>query len=73
MIKKDGKENIIKAISVYLNCVKKYMFHDYAIENWVVILDLHGMGLSSVPTKALGAIIGNINNQNRHLILYIIN
>ncbi|KRW98377.1 P-loop containing nucleoside triphosphate hydrolase [Pseudocohnilembus persalinus] len=58
---KDGKENIIKAISVYLNCVKKYMFHDYAIENWVVILDLHGMGLSSIPTKALGAIIGHMS------------
>ena len=34
------------------------MFVPYAVENWVMILDLQGMGLSSVPIKALGVIIG---------------
>lgn len=54
----DGKENIIKAISIFLGMVKKYMFVDYAVENWVIVLDLHEMGLGSIPIKALGAIIG---------------
>lgn len=37
------------------------MFVGYAVENWVVILDLHGMGLGSIPLKALGVIIGTMS------------
>lgn len=35
------------------------MFVGYHVENWVLILDLHGMGLGNAPIKALGVIIGN--------------
>lgn len=41
------------------------MFVGYAVENWVVILDLHGMGLGSIPLKALGVIIGKNSKKKK--------
>ena len=44
-------------MSCLLNIVKKYMFVDGKIENWVFIIDVKDKGIFDLPFKALNIII----------------
>jgi hypothetical protein len=44
-------------MSYFLNIVKKYMFIDGKIENWIFIIDAKEKGILDLPLKALGIII----------------
>ncbi len=37
--------------------VRKFMFVDYHIENWILIIDTGGMGIFELPLKALNIMI----------------
>ncbi|EGR32613.1 hypothetical protein IMG5_076430 [Ichthyophthirius multifiliis] len=56
-LKKQGQDTIIRALCVFLNMVRKYMFVGYYIENWILIIDTGGMGIFDLPLKALNMMI----------------
>ncbi|KAL4442786.1 hypothetical protein ABPG74_010675 [Tetrahymena malaccensis] len=60
-LKKDGEETILRSICVFLDMIKKYMFLDYYIENWIMVIDTGGLGLSSLPINGLKLIIGSMS------------
>lgn len=41
--------------------VKKYMFVDYCVENWIMVIDTGGLGLTSLPINGLKLIIGSMS------------
>lgn len=55
--------------------IKKYMFIDYCIENWIMVIDTCGLGLTSLPFKALKLIIDimSINYCANMEKMYILN
>ncbi|EAR86555.2 CRAL TRIO domain protein (macronuclear) [Tetrahymena thermophila SB210] len=57
-VKKQGEKNVMRALCVLQDMIKKYMFVNYHIENWVFIIDTGGMGLFDLPINALKMIIG---------------
>lgn len=48
----------MRALCVLQDMIKKYMFVNYYIENWVFIIDTGNMGLLDLPINALKMIIG---------------
>ncbi len=44
-------------MSFFLNIVKKFMFLDGKVENWIFIIDVKEKGILDLPFKALGIII----------------
>lgn len=61
-LKKDGEETILKALCTFLDMIKKHMFLDYCIENWIMVIDTCGLGLSSLPINGLNLIISCMAN-----------
>jgi len=54
---KQGEANVIRALCVLQDMIKKYMFVNYHIENWVFIIDTGNMGLFDLPINGLKLII----------------
>ena len=46
---------------MFLDMIKKYMFKDYFIENWIMVIDTGGLGLTSLPISGLKLIIGSMS------------
>ncbi|KAM3145533.1 hypothetical protein pb186bvf_002307 [Paramecium bursaria] len=55
--KKYDKEYIIQSLSFFMGIVRNYMFIPNKVENWIFILETNGIGVSSLPVKALGVVI----------------
>jgi len=60
---------------VFLETVKKNMFIDGKVENWIFVIDTKSKGIFDLPLKALGVIIDIMQvNFGGHLEkLYILN
>lgn len=74
-LKKQGADHITRAMCVFLETVKKNMFIDGKVENWIFVIDTKNKGIFDLPLKALGVIIDIMQvNFGGHLEkLYILN
>lgn len=58
---KESAEDLIRSVSVILDMVKKYMFREYHIENWIMIIDLANRSVFNLPINKLKTIIGSMS------------
>ncbi|EGR29409.1 hypothetical protein IMG5_156020 [Ichthyophthirius multifiliis] len=56
-MKKQTGDSLIRAMSYFLNIIKKHMFVNGKIENWIFIIDVKEKGIFDLPLKALNIII----------------
>lgn len=50
----------MRAICAFLDMIKKFMFADYIIESWIIVIDTGGLGFTSLPISALRLIINSM-------------
>jgi hypothetical protein len=50
----------MRALCVFLDMIKKYMFVDYHVENWIMVIDTGGLGVFGLPMKGLKLIVGGM-------------
>ncbi|EGR29370.1 hypothetical protein IMG5_156970 [Ichthyophthirius multifiliis] len=74
-IKKEIQNLLLHSITYFFEYILKYIMLPGQIENWVVLLDLNSIGISSLPISALKTIIRylSINYRSRMFATYVIN
>ncbi len=62
-------------MTYFFEFILKYIMLPGQIENWVVLLDLNSIGISSLPLTALKTIMGylSVNYRSRMFATYVLN